>query len=247
MCHCCCLSLSSVFGVSVSSLAVAGLVSCVGRAIPSVLVRGLRCDRIPLPVGSWSVWGFSGAVRVWLRRGVVAWSWCVCESAWKGRVLKSCHLSLNFRSAALLRSCRVIAARVACGLCSLVTSRESAQVQMRRRGPGVVMAAVRFWRWLWRATRWFSSVRSVRLAACLCRCQRSPGLLRRAVRVVSCRPVAALAFLGLLSCVVGPGAHLLVMLSRAGLSSCRFIRGVRCRLWPCMFAGPYPVRSFLHP
>ena len=113
MCHCCCLSLSSVFGVSVSSLAVAGLVSCVGRAIPSI-VRGLRCDRIPLPVGSWSVWGFSGAVRVWLRRGVVAWSWCVCESAWKGRFLKSFHLSLNFRSAALLRSCRVIAVRVAC-------------------------------------------------------------------------------------------------------------------------------------
>ena len=48
MCCCCCLSLSSVFGVSVSSLAVAGLISCVGRAIPSVLVRGLRCDRIPL-------------------------------------------------------------------------------------------------------------------------------------------------------------------------------------------------------
>ena len=61
MCCCCCLSLSSVFGGSVSSLAVAGLVSCVGRAIPSVLVRGLRCDRIPLPVGSWSVWGVSGA------------------------------------------------------------------------------------------------------------------------------------------------------------------------------------------
>ena len=61
MCCCCCLSLSSVFGGSVSSLAVAGLVSCVGRAIPSVLVRGLRCDRIPRPVGSWSVWGVSGA------------------------------------------------------------------------------------------------------------------------------------------------------------------------------------------
>ena len=91
MCCCCCLSLSSVFGVSVPSLAVAGLFPCVGRAIPSVLVRGLGCDRIPRPVGSWSVWGFSGAVRVWLRRGVVAWSWCVCESAWKGRFLKSCH------------------------------------------------------------------------------------------------------------------------------------------------------------
>ena len=114
MCCCCCLSLSSVFGVSVPSLAVAGLFPCVGRAIPSVLVRGLRCDRISLPVGSWSVWGFSGAGLVWLRRDVVAWSWCVCGSAWKGRFLKSCHLSLNFRSAALLRSCRVIAARVAC-------------------------------------------------------------------------------------------------------------------------------------
>ena len=114
MCCCCCLSLSSVFGFSVSSLAVAGLFACVGRAIPSVRVRGLRCDRISLPVGSWSVWGFSGAVRVWLRRGAVAWSWCVCGSVWKGRFLKSCHLSLNFRSAALLRSCRVIAVRVAC-------------------------------------------------------------------------------------------------------------------------------------
>ena len=41
ICHCCCLFLSSVFGVSVSSLAVAGLVSCVGRAIPPVSVRGL--------------------------------------------------------------------------------------------------------------------------------------------------------------------------------------------------------------
>ena len=64
MCCCCCLSLSSAFGVSVPPLAVTGLFSCVGRAIPSVLVRWLRCDRIPLPVGSWSVWGFSGAVRV---------------------------------------------------------------------------------------------------------------------------------------------------------------------------------------
>ena len=84
MCRCCCLLLSSVFGVSVSSLAVAGLVSCVGRAIPSVFVRGLRglrCGRIPRPVGSWSVWGVSGAVRVWLRRVVVSWSWCVCESS----------------------------------------------------------------------------------------------------------------------------------------------------------------------
>ena len=40
ICRCCCLLLSSVFGGSVSSLAVAGLVSCVGRAIPSI-VRGL--------------------------------------------------------------------------------------------------------------------------------------------------------------------------------------------------------------
>ena len=43
ICRCCCLLLSSVFGVSVSSLAVAGLVSCVGRAFPSVSVHGLRC------------------------------------------------------------------------------------------------------------------------------------------------------------------------------------------------------------
>ena len=85
MCCCCCLSLSSAFGVSVPPLAVAGLFSCVGRAIPSVLVRGLRCDRIPPPVGSSSVWGCSGVVRVWLRRGVVAWSWCVCESAVQAR------------------------------------------------------------------------------------------------------------------------------------------------------------------
>ena len=72
--HCCCLSLSSVFGVSVSSLAVAGLVWCVGRTISFVLVRGLRCDRTPRQVGSWSVWGVAGVVRVWLRRDVVAWS-----------------------------------------------------------------------------------------------------------------------------------------------------------------------------
>ena len=70
MCCCCCLSLSSVFGFFVSSLAVAGLFSCVGRAIPSVRVRGLRCDRIPLLVGSWSVWGFSGAVRSSCRASV---------------------------------------------------------------------------------------------------------------------------------------------------------------------------------
>ena len=51
MCCCCCLWLSSVFGVSIPSSAVAGPIPCVGRAIPSVLVRGLRCDRISLPVG----------------------------------------------------------------------------------------------------------------------------------------------------------------------------------------------------
>ena len=72
MCCCCCLSLSSAFGVSVPPLAVAGLFSCVGRAIPPVSVRGLRCGRIPRQVGSWSVWGVSGAVRVWLHRVVVA-------------------------------------------------------------------------------------------------------------------------------------------------------------------------------
>ena len=74
--HCCCLLLlSGAVGVSVSSLAAAGLVSCVDRAVPPVSACGLRCDRIPRQGGSWSAWGVSGAVRVWLRRVVVAWSW----------------------------------------------------------------------------------------------------------------------------------------------------------------------------
>ena len=64
------------------------------------------------------------------------------------------------------------------------------------------------------------------------------------MRVVICRPVAVFAFLGLLCCVVVPGAHLLVLPSRAVLSSCRFIRRVRCRSWPCLFAGPSLVALY---
>ena len=55
--------------------------------------------------------------------------------------------------------------------------------------------------------------------ACLCRCQRSPGLLRRVMCVVSCRSVAARAFLGLLNCAVVPGAYLPAMPSYVGLAS----------------------------
>ena len=61
--------------------------------------------------------------------------------------------------------------------------------------------------------------------ACLCRCQRSPGLLRRVVCVVSCRPVAARAFLGLLNCAVVPGAYLPAMPSYVGLASVTNYKG----------------------
>ena len=85
MCCCCCLSLSSAFGVSVPPLAVAGLFPCVGRANPSVLVRGLRCARSFLifhmscrPVLMVSLMFFAALVAMSYARAALLLGCCRC-------------------------------------------------------------------------------------------------------------------------------------------------------------------------
>ena len=79
--HCCRPMLSDAVGIAFSPLAAAGLVSCVGRDVPSVSVCARLCDRVPRLGDSRSVWGVAIAVLVSLYRGVVSLSYFDCGSS----------------------------------------------------------------------------------------------------------------------------------------------------------------------